>query len=143
MQQMKLGVLGVLVILIAALFLGFLGSFLRLDSSAMAQDFVGEGKWYSRSGQTMGGTWTAALKQSDTEVSGEIQLTGSTLFGASSVTGTIDGQEIAFGMMSEGAQQVTFSGKFDGESVAGEWSLPAMNDRGVWEGTLRTREGGS
>jgi hypothetical protein len=130
----------VLVILIAAL---SLGSFLRLGSSATAQDLVGEGKWYSRSGQTMGGTWTAALKQAGTEISGEIELTGSTLFGASSVTGMIDGKAIALGVMSEGAQQVTFSGKLDGQSVTGEWSFPAMNDRGVWEGTLHTREGGS
>jgi hypothetical protein len=129
------------VCLIIALSIGWLS-----DSAIaqIAQGLAGQGRWQSLSGATMGGTWTADLTQSGTELSGSIALTGTTLFRDSgSVSGTVDGEYVLLALMSEGAEQVTFRGKRDGESVTGEWSFPAMNDRGTWRGTLRAKDGGS
>jgi hypothetical protein len=110
---------------------------------AHAQQLVGEGKWQSRSGQVIGGTWSVELRQSGSDLQGTIELTGSTLFSEGTITGTTDGKEIMLGVMSEGGNQVTFQGQVDGESVSGRWEYPPLADGGVWQGAIRGLENGS
>jgi hypothetical protein len=111
--------------------------------TAEGQGFVGKGDWQSLNGEAIRGTWDVDLVQEGADVRGSIALTGSTLFAGGTVTGTIDGQSVVLGVMAEGVKQATFSGKLDGEHIAGEWECPAIKDEGVWTGTLRLQQSGS
>jgi hypothetical protein len=106
---------------------------------ARGQDLAGTGEWQSRSGEGIHGTWTVALTRSHDDLAGTIELTGSTLFSGGTVSGAIDGENVMFGVLAEGTEQVKFSGQLAGETITGEWECPAINDRGTWKGTMRGR----
>jgi hypothetical protein len=103
------------------------------------EEFSGQGKWQSQSGETMAGTWSALLHRSGADVEGTIELTGSSVLSTAAVSGTIENGQIALDIFSEGVRQATFSGKIDGESISGKWEYPAINDQGMWTGTLTSK----
>lgn len=113
------------------------------QTPAYAQGFVGKGDWQSLNGEAIRGTWSVDLAGTGADVRGSITLTGSTLFVGGTVTGTIDGQHVMLGVLSEGVKQASFTGRLDGESISGEWECPAIKDEGVWTGTLRVQPSGS
>jgi hypothetical protein len=41
--------------------------------------------------------------------------------------------------MNGGTVQAWFAGKLDGKSIEGEWECEALQDHGVWYGTLEHR----
>jgi hypothetical protein len=65
-----------------------------------------------------------------------LEMTGSNVFSGGFVTGSIDDSGVTLGVMANGFEQATFSGKLDGESISGEWQCPGVKDEGVWHGTL-------
>lgn len=111
----------------------------RVCDSAAAQELGGQGEWRSLSGEGIRGTWGVDLSQSGTDLHGAIKLTGSTLFTDGLVTGSIDGEQVVLGVMADGLEQATFSGKLTGESISGEWRCPSIKDEGVWFGKLGPR----
>ncbi len=105
---------------------------------ALAEQLNGGGEWASLSGDSIKGTWSVSLTRDGDRVTGTLALTGSDVFRDAAVTGTIDRSSIMLGVMSQADQRATFSGKLDGNSVSGEWESDAVNDHGVWTGTLAT-----
>ena len=103
---------------------------------ALAERLSGGGEWASLSGESIKGTWSVSLTRDGNRVTGTLTLTGSDVFRDAAVTGTIDQSSIMLGVMSEADQRATFTGKLDGNSVKGEWESDAVNDHGVWLGTL-------
>lgn len=112
-----------------------------LSIAASADQLVGQGEWQSLSGEGMRGTWSVELTRAGSRVEGTIKMTGSNVFTTSAVNGTIDGQQIVLGLMSEGTKQATFSGKLVDGSISGEWQCPGISDEGVWTGKLRDSNG--
>jgi hypothetical protein len=103
-----------------------------------AADLVtGNGEWESRSGAAMRGTWSISLSQTGDSVRGTLSLTGSLLFSGAEVAGSIEGQEIVFGTVTDGENQLVFNGTLSDGSVTGEWSCATISDSGTWRGTLR------
>jgi hypothetical protein len=102
-----------------------------------AQELVGRGEWQSLSGgDHLKGTWTVRLQRNGTSLDGTMELSGSNVFSGGPVQGNIDGQSIVLGVSSDGVTAATFAGKLTGDSIGGEWECPAVNDKGVWQGTL-------
>ncbi len=120
-----------------------LGAGLLGSAPAHGQDLSGSGEWQSRSGVGMRGTWTAALTRSNSDLSGTIALTGSTLLSGGTVNGKIDGDVVTFGVVSDDTEQVRFTGKLANGAVSGDWECDAIDDRGTWRGTLGDGSGGS
>ncbi len=116
---------------------------LAAGAPAYAQDLNGKGEWQSRSGAGIRGTWSAALTRSNSDLSGTITLTGSTVLSGGTVTGKIDGDTVTFGVMADDTEQVRFTGRLAGGGVAGDWECDAVDDRGTWKGTLGDAGGGS
>lgn len=110
---------------------------------AGAGQLVGKGEWQSLSGEGMRGTWSVELSSAGERVEGTIKMTGSNLFTTSAVSGSISGEQIVLGLMSEGTKQATFAGKLVDGSISGEWHCPAIADEGVWTGKLGSSGGGS
>lgn len=110
---------------------------LAVNGPAVAEDLAGNGEWRSRSGDAMRGAWSATLVRSESEIRGNIELTGSPLFSGGQVTGSMDGDELVLGVIAEGDNEATFRGKLVDGTVSGEWDLPAITDSGTWTGTLR------
>jgi hypothetical protein len=71
---------------------------------------------------------------------GSIALTGSPLFLGGEVSGTIEGEDVVLGVLTEGDHRATFRGTLRDQKVEGEWECPAIGDRGVWSGTLQSEE---
>jgi len=101
----------------------------------------GRGEWQSVRGDGIGGKWTVTLTRSGEQVEGELTLSGSNVFTGGKVSGTIDGASLVLGVMSEAGKTASFSGKLDGERIAGEWEAAPVDDHGVWFGTLGGRTG--
>ena len=72
-----------------------------------AEELIGQGEWQSRLGGAMRGTWTATLERSGETLEGNIVLTGSPLFNGGVVTGTIEGDQVLLGVLTEGELRVT------------------------------------
>lgn len=111
------------------------------SSPARAQSLVGNGEWQSHAGAAMKGTWEADLTRSGDDLSGTFTIKGSPLFGGGVAGGTINGDDVVLGFIVAGENQATFNGTLSGESISGEWELPAINDRGEWHGTLKAANG--
>jgi hypothetical protein len=108
-----------------------------MSAPAPADLVSGNGEWQSNSGVAMRGTWTVALERSGSGLNGTLSMTGSLLFSGAKVTGTLDGDQIILGAVTDGEYQVTFNGRLTEEKVAGEWQSDALGDSGSWSGTLR------
>ncbi len=85
----------------------------------------------------MRGTWTATLERSRGELRGSITLTGSPLFAGGGVTGTIEGEDVVLGVLTEGDHQAKFKGSLTDNKIAGEWECQTIGDQGIWSGTLQ------
>jgi hypothetical protein len=107
-----------------------------LCSVASAADLKGEGEWQSLSGDSIKGSWTIFLEHSGGIVKGRLELKGSNAFNGGEVSGTMDEDGIVLGLMAEASKHATFQGKLDGISVSGEWQSEAVQDHGVWSGSL-------
>jgi hypothetical protein len=113
---------------------------LVVPRGASADALAGKGEWQSSSGATMRGAWSVTLAQSGTSLEGDITLSGSPFFTGGEVTGTLDGDEVMLGVLTDGQYQATFGGKLVEGKISGEWDFPAIGDRGVWSGTLLSVE---
>jgi hypothetical protein len=111
-------------------------------TAAPADLVAGNGEWQSNSGVAMRGTWTVALERAGSELSGTISMTGSLLFSGAKVTGTLDGDQIMLGAVTDGEYRMTFSGRVTEEKITGEWQCDALGDSGTWSGTLRLASAG-
>jgi hypothetical protein len=107
-----------------------------LSSAAAAQQLTGTGTWQSLSSAIIKGGWTASLVRTGNHVEGTLALTGSNLLSGGAVSGDIDSSSIMLGVVSKDVRQATFSGQLVGNTVKGEWNCPAVNDHGIWSGTL-------
>lgn len=112
-------------------------SLVLMGTRATADLVAGNGEWQSNSGVAMRGTWTVALERSGSDLTGTISMTGSLLFSGAKITGTLDGDEIMLGAVTDGDYQVTFSGRLTEGKITGEWQCDALGDSGSWSGTLR------
>ena len=115
---------------------------LGLQAPAGAQQLTGRGKWQSLAGgELISGTWSVSLKQSAGNITGTMQLTGSNLLKTSTVSGTIDGNNVVLGVgASDSEASASFNGQLIGSSISGEWDCPAAKDHGVWEGSLSAQQ---
>lgn len=105
-------------------------------SPIWAQELSGSGSWQSVKAEAVKGKWTATLTQSKDQLRGTLTLEGSNVFTGGPVQGTLADGQIVLGVLQEGAKVATFAGKYDGDSISGEWTCAAIADEGVWEGEL-------
>lgn len=110
------------------------------QTTATVRQLTGKGEWQSLSGDSINGTWAVTLAPRGHRVEGNLDLTGSNVFSGGAVNGTIDGSNVVLGVMADGANQATFSGKLQDGSISGEWQSDAVHDSGVWSGTLSAAE---
>lgn len=89
----------------------------------------------------MRGTWSISLSQSGESVRGTLSLSGSLLFSGAEVIGSIEGQEVMFGTVTDGENDLIFNGTVVEGRVTGDWSCATISDSGTWSGTLRTSAG--
>lgn len=136
-MKMRISVLDVCLVLVA------LAAGSAVSAPASAEQLVGQGEWQSLSGEGIRGTWSVELTSAGERVEGTIKMTGSNVFTTSAVSGSIDGQKIVLGLMSEGTKQATFAGKLVDGSISGEWQCPGISDEGIWTGKLRSSGNGS
>jgi hypothetical protein len=97
----------------------------------------GNGEWQSNSGAAMRGTWNVNMTRSGEDVTGQLTLTGSLLFSGAEVRGSLDGDNLMFGAVIDGENQLVFNGTVSEGRVSGEWSCTSISDSGSWNGTLR------
>lgn len=106
------------------------------SAPAWAGEIVGSGTWQSVKAEAVRGKWTASLTQSKDALQGTLTLEGSNVFTGGPVQGTLAEGQIVLGVLQQGSKVATFTGKYDGSRIAGEWSCPTVADEGVWEGDL-------
>jgi hypothetical protein len=110
------------------------------QTAATVRQLTGKGEWQSLSGDSINGTWAVTLVPRGHRIEGNLDLAGSNVFSGGAVSGTIDGSNVVLGVMADGTNQATFSGKLQGGSISGEWQSDAVHDSGVWSGTLSAGE---
>ncbi len=124
-------------VLLTAILLGVLQSTLAAQQiAAPQQNITAKGEWQSLTGDSIRGTWVATLTRNGGRLEGNLDLTGSNVFSGGAVSGSIDGSNVMLGVMADGANQATFSGKLQGTSISGEWHSDVVRDSGVWSGGL-------
>ena len=81
------------------------------------------GTWASSRGS--GGTVQAVISQSGTSLSGTATVTGSPCFTSGSISGSVSGNNVAFGVLFGGGQQANFSAAVGsgGTSMSGTYSV--------------------
>ena len=106
---------------------------------ALGSELVsGNGEWQSNSGAAMRGTWNVSMTRSGEDLTGQLTLTGSLLFSGAAVRGSLDGDNVMFGAVIDGENQLVFNGTVSDGQVTGEWTCASINDSGKWSGTLGT-----
>jgi hypothetical protein len=99
---------------------------------------AGKGEWQSNSGAAMRGTWNVSMTRTGEDLTGQLTLKGSLLFSGAAVRGSLDGDDVMFGAVIDGENQLVFNGTVSDGQVTGEWSCTSINDSGKWSGTLET-----
>ena len=99
---------------------------------------TGQGEWYSLKGDAIKGSWRAALIRDGDKLGGTFDIKGSNVLAGGTVTGSVNGASVMFGLAEDGPSPVVFSGKIDKGAVSGEWEYPPLQDHGVWFGSLST-----
>ena len=82
------------------------------------------GQWTAQGGS---GTWSADFTQDGSTFSGSIVINGSACVHGGTISGTVDGDQIRFGVV-EAEQQISYSGTLSGDTMSGTWSKPAGAD---------------
>lgn len=99
--------------------------------------YRGAGTWTSDNG-TAAGTWKAELQRSTSgdALTGSITVGGATTIEQGIVVGTMNQNDITFGVLQGGAAVAKFSGSLSGESISGTYRIESMSDAGAWDGSL-------
>ncbi len=120
---------------------GILASVL-LASTGFAETLGGTGTWQSLNADAIRGKWDAQFVRQGNRIDGNIDLTGSNVVSGGKVSGEIDGAGVTFGVMVDGKQWATFSGKLRDGAIDGDWTFESdgLSDRGVWTGILGPEE---
>jgi hypothetical protein len=106
-------------------------------SASFAETWSGNGTWKSDR-FAAAGTWSVDASRKGDGLDGGIALTGSPVFTGGSITSMItDGNTVTFGVLQNGTEAATFTGRLTGTSVTGTYQSSA--DTGTWKGTLTLR----
>jgi hypothetical protein len=95
------------------------------------------GTWTAGSGDS--GTWTLLFTQDASgNVSGSLTLTGTVCGGGGSITGTVSGCKVKFGVATTSLCQIDYQGTIssDGNTLNGTWTASGggLTDTGTWQG---------
>lgn len=104
---------------------------------AGGDSLTGSGQWRSAvAGPAVSGKWTVSLTRLGGSLEGTMELTGSTLLHRGTVSGSIDGEQVSFGLVNDGDVQITFVGRVAEGVVSGQWDCATVKDHGSWSGSL-------
>jgi hypothetical protein len=70
-----------------------------------------------------------------------MNVNGSNVLRTCTITGDLDEEDIALGLVADGSMVATFTGKLVEGAVLGEWEAPALRDEGIWYGELKSTDG--
>lgn len=92
------------------------------------------GTWSSTAAPPQGGTFQAKVTQTGQNLAGTVTVTGSPLISSGTVSGTVQGNQISFGILTGGITAITFTGSFSGNTASGTYAA-ANGDVGTWQAT--------
>ena len=104
---------------------------------------VWDGSWVSH---VFGGsgTVTMSVTRSQASMTGSLQVSGAECIQSGQLEAQVEGDQVQFGLISGGVEQISFSGVIEGRRVVGTWALGAVcgNDAGTWQADIsRTGRG--
>ncbi|OAI38649.1 hypothetical protein AYO38_01940 [bacterium SCGC AG-212-C10] len=127
-------------VILAATFGTSLAAARASDVEPAATDLTGvwNGTWTSTNPPGPSGTIRVEGTQSGTSLNGAIEITNSLCMTTGTLTGTIVGSAINFGVV-QGDNTIEFNGNANGTALSGTWfSASCFNSSGTWEATITT-----
>jgi hypothetical protein len=102
------------------------------SGSALDGDWTGS--WTSTSTAGVTGTFTLTVAFQVQSMAGTIAVKGTPCISAGTVTGTLNGTAISFGVVS-GSQTIAYTGKVAGTTMSGTYQTGENcgNDKGTWQ----------
>ena len=96
------------------------------------------------------GTWTSdktgvkgdfqvSLQKEGTTISGNIRISGSPITKGGSITGTIKGEKIEFGLARDKRGLLKYVGQIKGYTMSGTWEIPLAKEYGTWQASKKNR----
>ncbi|OGW75667.1 MAG: hypothetical protein A2Z72_03050 [Omnitrophica bacterium RBG_13_46_9] len=79
------------------------------------------------------GDFQATLQKEGTNLLGNIKIGGSSITKGGSITGTVNGDKIEFGLAKDKRGRLKYAGQIKGDTMSGTWEIPIIKDRGTWE----------
>ncbi len=115
-------------IVLIAVMLGWAGT----ASAQMQLDLSGtwRGTWQSIVDPDFDGRFEVRFVQSGQRLTGSITVDGSPMISRGTVEGTIEGNQVRFGVVTGGSAPVNFTGMFTARTGSGNYI--AGTDRGTW-----------
>jgi len=90
-----------------------------------------QGEWISEKTGKRGEFAFIMEREGDT-FSGKIKISDSPLTKGGNVSGTIQGDEIKFGLAKDKKGMLTYAGKISKDTMSGTWKIPVIKDHGTW-----------
>lgn len=103
-------------------------------SAAAALSGTWKGDWENTSPDSSRGTFTIQWQQLGTGLTGTITVNGTPCLTGGSISGSVSGDHIDFGVVT-GQAQVVYTGSVNGTKMSGTYSTSCGNAQGNWTAT--------
>lgn len=94
------------------------------------------GQWANEAPDKATGTFNVQLVEQASTLTGMISISGTPCLSGGSVTGTINGSQINFGVV-EGEVTVNYAGTISGNSMSGTYATNCGNAYGNWQAAIQ------
>ena len=101
------------------------------------------GDWVNP-GYGSSGTFTLDVRRSTSSMTGSLQVLGAECIQSGDLQAVVDGDQVSFGLIRGGIDQITFQGVIEGRRVVGVWSVTEACGgwTGSWQATITRAKAG-
>lgn len=92
------------------------------------------GEWQNTTPDSSRGTFRIQWTQSGSSLSGTITITGTPCLTGGSISGSLAGSTLNFGVVT-GQSQVSYTGTVSGDTMSGTYTTSCGNAQGTWKAT--------
>lgn len=91
-----------------------------------------QGSWHSLKTNKKG-DFRVNLKQAGSDISGNIEIDGSSVTRGGEIHGTINGDTLEFGLVKDKRGELKYFGTISDDQMSGTWQIPVLKDQGTWQ----------
>lgn len=93
-----------------------------------------QGTWHSLKTDKKG-DFRVNLEQAGSDISGNIEISGSPVTRGGEIHGTINGDTLEFGLVKDKRGELKYFGTISDDKMSGTWQIPILKDQGTWQAT--------